>query len=101
MFASRGDITAPCGVPTFVSDHSPSSLTPAFSHLWIRPCIRGSATRCWTNFSVHSWLMLSKDHTTHYPSSALSRSRDYHASASSLRGTDSGCPATGTHADGL
>src|ERR1017187_7158194 len=31
-FASSGDTTAPCGVPTFVSDHSPSSDTPAFSH---------------------------------------------------------------------
>jgi hypothetical protein len=25
--ASSGEMTAPCGVPTFVSDHSPSSLT--------------------------------------------------------------------------
>jgi hypothetical protein len=35
MLASSGEATAPCGVPTFVSDHSPSSDTPAFSHFWI------------------------------------------------------------------
>src|SRR6516164_10683823 len=27
-----GDITDPCGVPVVVSDHLPSSITPAFSH---------------------------------------------------------------------
>src|SRR5947209_4778261 len=45
---------APCGVPTFVSDHSPSSLTPAFNHFWIRRCMRLSATRCWMKRIVHS-----------------------------------------------
>jgi len=32
-FCVRGVITAPCGVPAVVSDHLPSSDTPAFSHL--------------------------------------------------------------------
>jgi len=31
--ASSGETTAPCGVPRFVSDHWPSSDTPALSHL--------------------------------------------------------------------
>jgi hypothetical protein len=46
--------TAPCGVPTFVSNHSPSSDTPALNHLRIRRSILGSAIRCWTNRSIHS-----------------------------------------------
>src|SRR5205807_368953 len=55
-FCVRGVITAPCGVPIFVSDHSPSSDTPALNHLPIRRSILGSAIRCWTNVSNHSWL---------------------------------------------
>src|SRR6266436_2035351 len=49
MLASVGEITDPCGVPVFVSDHLPSSITPALSHFWISRRIRGSATRCSTN----------------------------------------------------
>src|SRR5271169_3555427 len=71
IFCVRGVTTAPCGVPSFVSDHWPSSDTPAFSHLLISRSTRLSATRCCTNFIVHSWSMLSKDTTTHYPPSAL------------------------------
>jgi len=37
-----------------VSDHSPSSETPAFSHFWISRSIRLSATRCLMNFTNHS-----------------------------------------------
>src|SRR5260370_35775971 len=48
-FCVSGVITAPCGVPVFVSDHLPSSITPAFSHFWISRKIRESATRCSTN----------------------------------------------------
>src|SRR5439155_17576143 len=44
--AISGETTAPCGVPSFVSDHWPSSDTPAFSHFWIRRSILRSATRC-------------------------------------------------------
>src|SRR6266849_1201484 len=55
MLAGRGEATAPCGVPTFVSDQVPSSDTPAFSHFWISRSILGSATRCGRNFSSHSW----------------------------------------------
>jgi hypothetical protein len=36
MFASSGDATAPCGVPTSVFAHSPSSETPALSHFRMR-----------------------------------------------------------------
>src|SRR5438874_12793044 len=56
-FCVRGVSTAPCGVPTFVSAHSPSSDTPAFNHFWISPSIRPSVTRCSMNFIVHSWLI--------------------------------------------
>src|ERR1700757_3479308 len=60
MFASNGEITAPCGVPTLVSDHCPSSDTPAFSHFWINRSILESAIRRSTNSTSFSWLMLSK-----------------------------------------
>src|ERR1700728_6414 len=43
MFASSGEATAPCGVPTSVFDHFPSSDTPAHSHFWIRRSILRSA----------------------------------------------------------
>jgi len=33
MFASSGDMTAPCGVPFTADPVAPSSTTPAFSHL--------------------------------------------------------------------
>src|SRR5260370_18734618 len=33
-FCVRGVTTAPCGVPTLLSDHWPSSDTPAFCHFW-------------------------------------------------------------------
>src|ERR1035441_1398360 len=56
-FAISGDATDPCGVPLFVSDHWPSSDTPAFSHFWIRRSILGSATRCAMNSKAHSDLM--------------------------------------------
>jgi hypothetical protein len=98
IFCVRGVITAPCGVPIFVSDQVPSSDTPAFSHFWINRSILGSATRCWRNFSSHSWSRLSKDTTTHYPSSALSRTRDYHASSSPIRRSVSGGPSPGAYA---
>ena len=45
MLASNGEITAPCGVPTVVSLHCPSSLTPAFNHFWISRSRRGSPIR--------------------------------------------------------
>jgi hypothetical protein len=63
-----GKTTAPCGVPSFVSDHWPSSDTPAFSHFRIRQSILRSATRCSMNLIVHSWLRLSKEarHATHH-----------------------------------
>ena len=44
-------MTAPGGVPCFVSDHWPSSDTPALSHFWIRRSILRSALKmpkaCW------------------------------------------------------
>src|ERR1019366_1190948 len=63
MLASSGETTALCGVPTFVSDHRPSSETPAFNHFWIRRSIRRSATRCSMNFIVHSWFHVVKEAT--------------------------------------
>src|SRR5216684_4101258 len=65
MFASSGEATDPCGVPTSVFDHSPSSDTPAFSHFRIRRSILRSATRCSTNLTSHWWDRLSKKAGTH------------------------------------
>src|ERR1017187_3975798 len=44
--AARSTIPAAC--PPSVAFHSPSSITPAFSHLRIRRSMRGSAIRCST-----------------------------------------------------
>src|SRR5215471_11995240 len=52
MLARSGEITEPCGLPVFGSDHLPSSITPAFSHFWISLSMRGSATRCSTNLTT-------------------------------------------------
>src|SRR6202022_3385714 len=52
MLARSGEITEPCGVPVFGSDHLPSSITPAFSHFWISRSMRGSATRCSMNLII-------------------------------------------------
>jgi site-specific DNA recombinase len=41
---------APCGAPSGVCDHFPSSMTPAFSHLRSRRSMRLSAIRCSRNF---------------------------------------------------
>src|SRR5258705_11254184 len=60
MLARSGEITAPCGVPVSVSDHFPSSITPALSHFWIRRRMRWSATRCSTNLIIHALSRLSK-----------------------------------------
>src|SRR3954447_19473735 len=62
-FCVRGVSTEPCGVPTLVSNHSPPSDTPAFSHFWMRRSIRRSATRCSMNFITHSCETLSKEAT--------------------------------------
>ena len=51
----------PLRVPTLDSDYWPSSDTPAFNHFWIRRSIRGSATRCSTNFNAHSCDKLAKN----------------------------------------
>src|SRR3954454_10542608 len=55
MFASSGDMTAPCGVPFIAGRLTPSSTTPAFSHLRIRRSTRWSPIRCSTNRIIHSW----------------------------------------------
>src|ERR1700742_4416611 len=60
MFANSGEITAPCGVPTSPGFTTPSSATPAFSHLRIRRITRRSPTRYSTNLISHSWLTASK-----------------------------------------
>src|SRR6266478_7979296 len=51
IFARSGEITEPCGLPVFVFDHSPSSITPALSHFWISRRMRGLATRYSTNWT--------------------------------------------------
>src|SRR2546426_7996343 len=63
MFASSGEATAPCGVPTSVFDHFPSSDTPALSHFWMRRSILRSAMRCSMNLPTHSCDRLSKEAT--------------------------------------
>src|SRR5262249_35868575 len=51
---SYGETTDPCGTPTSVFDHSPSSETPARSHFRHRRRILRSATRCSMNLTSHS-----------------------------------------------
>ena len=78
-------MTAPCGVPCFVSDHWPSSDTPALSHFWIRRSILRSATRCSMNFRLHLWLMLSLVHR-YYGAVRLLRHVHVRSSVYGLRG---------------
>src|ERR1700730_19136368 len=47
-FCVQGVLTPPCGVPTSGRVTSPSSITPAFSHLRIKRITRRSANRCST-----------------------------------------------------
>src|SRR5436853_6673738 len=51
-------MTAPCGVPASVSDQTPSSITPAFSHFWMRRRTLGSAIRFSSNWTSFSFEML-------------------------------------------
>jgi hypothetical protein len=57
---SSGETTAPWGVPASVSDQTPSSITPAFSHFWIKRRILGSAIRFSMSWISFSFGMLSK-----------------------------------------
>src|SRR5215831_15473113 len=84
MFASSGEATAPCGVPTSVFDHFPSSDTPAISHFWIRHSILRSAIRCSMNLTSHSCDKLSKDPTTHYPPQRPARACHHHSPTTSV-----------------
>ena len=52
-------LLAPCGAPSSVADHDPSSITPAFSHFWMSRRTRLSAIRCSTNVRSHPWSMAS------------------------------------------
>src|SRR6266436_4591202 len=61
MFASKGEATPPCGVPTSGRVTSPSSMTPAFSHLRIKRITRRSPARCSTKRINHSWSTASKN----------------------------------------
>ena len=84
-FCVRGVNTPPCGVPRFRSVLVPSSCTMgAFSHL----SMYSSAHLCVTCFRTarnrSSWSMLSKEVTTHYPSSGPSRSSHCHPCSSSV-----------------
>src|SRR3974390_2016231 len=46
MLASSGEITEPCPVPLSLTLTTPSSITPALSHFWIRRMMRRSPIRC-------------------------------------------------------
>src|ERR1039457_4701021 len=61
IFCVQAVITDPCGVPSSVSNHRPSSITPAFSHFWIRRTTRWSPIRCSTNLIIQSCPILSKN----------------------------------------
>jgi hypothetical protein len=61
MFASSGEMTAPCGVPSSDARHSPSSEVPAVSHLRMSLITLRSPIRCSVNLISHSWLTLSKN----------------------------------------
>jgi hypothetical protein len=50
-----GVITPPCGVPATVRSRTPSTITPACSHLRSSLSIRRSETRLPTNSSSRSW----------------------------------------------
>jgi hypothetical protein len=65
---------------------------------WLPPTRPPSLPAAGTSPSIAT---RSKETTTHYPSSALSRTRDRHASASPIRRTVSGGPPTSTHASRL
>src|SRR6202030_2948821 len=86
MLARSGEITEPCPVPLSLTVTIPSSRTPAFSHFWIRRMMRRSPTRCSTNLMSHSWLTVSKEVTTHYPSPRHFTVSDDPAWAASVRG---------------
>src|SRR5258705_6313406 len=51
MLANSGEITPPCGVPATVRDTTPSTSTPACSHLRSSLSTRRSETRLPTNSS--------------------------------------------------
>ena len=57
MFASNGEITPPCGVPSDVGNNCSPSITPAFSQLLIWRRIVGDV---FSFLSSASWLMRSK-----------------------------------------
>src|SRR5260221_5158209 len=61
MLANSGETTAPCGVPLVVAATTPSSITPAFSHLRIRRMTRRSPIGCSTKRTSQSWLTASKN----------------------------------------
>lgn len=61
MFASSGEITAPCGVPSSDARHSPSSEVPAVSHFRMSLITLWSPILCSMNLISYSWLTLSKN----------------------------------------
>ena len=105
-FASRGLITPPCGVPQwrFLPARQPTFpvliplLNRHLSHFLIRRSTSRSTIRRATHCISSQCGMVSKDTTTHYPSSALSRAGDHHPPAPPVRRTISGGPPTSPHA---
>ena len=91
--------TAPCGVPSFDSDHWPSSDTPAFNHFWMRRSMRGCPTRCSINFTAHSIDKLSKNpRSLHRAPSSLASSGFPQSSHPAL---DAGCDPAETRTRSL
>src|SRR5215813_14163153 len=92
MLASRCEITEPCPVPISLTVTTPSSRTPAFSHLRIRRMMRLSPMLCSTKRTSQSLLTESKEASTDFPSPRCPRSGDDHPYASCLRGSHAAVP---------
>src|SRR3979490_1286429 len=54
-------MTDPCPVPLSLTETTPSSRMPAFSHFWIRRMMRRSPIRCSRKRISHCWLISSKN----------------------------------------
>ena len=91
MLASSGETTPPCGVPFSDLDQIPWSTTPAFSHFPISRFIPPSLTRLPRNSRSSLWSILSKEHTTHYPSRRLPGKGNNYSGSSSITRKTSRC----------
>src|SRR5215510_7705581 len=74
MLASNGEITEPCPVPLSLTETTPSSRMPAFSHFWIRRMMRRSPIRCSRKRTSHSQLISSQNDRMSAPMMQWTRS---------------------------